>query len=126
MVSLQKVQSSNARIATALPRGLVAVFVGATGGIGETSLKQFAKHASQPRIYFTGRSQESGERITSDCKALNPDGEYIFVKADTSLLHNVDEVCRDIEEKESVINLLFITQGTFVVQTSMLQSFHLP
>lgn len=113
MVSLLDVQSSNSRIASVLPPGLVAVFVGATSGIGETSLKQFAKHARQPRVYFVGRSQEAGDRITGECKALNSEGKYIFVKADTSLIRNVDDVCRDIKNKEKTVNLLFLSTGTF-------------
>jgi NADP-dependent 3-hydroxy acid dehydrogenase YdfG len=56
MVSLKDVQLSNSRIASELPSHLVAVFVGATSGIGEASLKKFAKYACQPRIYFVGRS----------------------------------------------------------------------
>ena len=112
MVSLTEVQSSNSHIASALPPGLVAVFVGATSGIGETSLKQFAKHACRPRVYFLGRSQEAGDRIAAECKTLNADGEYIFIKADLSLIRTVDEICRDIKSKEKVINLLFLTTGT--------------
>lgn len=119
MVPLPDVQSSNSRIASALPPGLVAVFVGATSGIGETTLKQWAKHARQPRVYFIGRSQEAADRITAECKALNSDGEYTFIKADTSLLRNVDDVCRDIKVKEKSINLLFLSTGTLVQHTSM-------
>jgi NAD(P)-dependent dehydrogenase (short-subunit alcohol dehydrogenase family) len=104
MVSLPDVQSSNSCISPALPPGLVAVFVGATNGIGETTLKQFAKHARQPRVYFIGRSQEAGDRIVAECKALNAEGKYIFVKADTSLIRTVDDVCRDIKAKEKSIN----------------------
>jgi NADP-dependent 3-hydroxy acid dehydrogenase YdfG len=74
MVSLLDVQSSNSRIASALPLGLVAVFVGATSGIGETSLKQFARHVRLPRVYFVGRSQEAGDGIAAECKALNSRG----------------------------------------------------
>ncbi|GLI76421.1 hypothetical protein PoHVEF18_004694 [Penicillium ochrochloron] len=96
MVTLTNVQSSNAQIATALPPGLVAVFVGATNGIGETSLKEFARHARQPRVYFVGRSQEAGGRIAAECRELNPEGEFIFIKADVSLLKSVDDVCREI------------------------------
>lgn len=117
MVSLSDIQSSNSRIASVLPPGLVAVFVGGTNGIGETTLKQFAKHARQPRAYFIGRSQEAGDRIAAECKALNSEGEYIFIKADTSLLRNVDEVCADIKRKEKKINLLFLTTGTLVPGT---------
>ena len=119
MVSLDDVQSSNARIASTLPPGLVAVFVGATNGIGETSLKQFAKHARQPRVYFIGRSQEAGDRIAAECKALNAEGKYIFIKADTSLIRSVDDICRDIKSKEKTVNLLFLTMGTLIAGVGM-------
>ncbi len=117
MVSLPDIQSSNSRIASALPPGLIAIFVGATSGIGETSLKQFAKHARQPRVYFVGRSQAAGDRIAAECKALNSEGEYVFIKADTSLILNVDDVCRDIKSKEKAANLLFLSTGTFTMKS---------
>lgn len=113
MVTLSQVQASNARIASTLPPGPVAVFVGATSGIGETSLKQFAKHTLRPRIYFIGRSEEAGDRIATECKALNAEGEYIFVKADLTLIAAVDEVCREIKKSEKTVNLLFLSIGTF-------------
>lgn len=119
MVSLSEVQTSNSRIVSSLPPGLVAVFVGATSGIGETTLRQFAKHTSQPRVYFVGRSQEAGHRIAAECKALNSEGEYIFIKADVSLIRVVDDVCRDIKSKEKAINVLFLTTGTMINHTSM-------
>ena len=100
MVSLEDVQSSNSRIASTLPPGLVAVFVGGTNGVGEATLKQFAKHAFKPRVYFIGRSQESGVRIAKECKALNAEGDFIFIKKETSLIRNVDEVCEEIKSKE--------------------------
>lgn len=115
MVSLTDVQSSNARIPSALPPGLVAVFVGATSGVGEVSLKQFAKHARQPRVYFVGRSQEAGDRIAAECEALNSEGKYIFVKADTSLIRTVDDVCSDIKSKETAVNLLYLSTGALVM-----------
>ena len=119
MVSLTDVQSSNSRIASAFPPGLVAVFVGATNGIGETSLKRFAKHTRQPRVYFVGRSQEAGDRIAAECKRLNSEGEYIFIKADTSLIRTVDDICRDIKSREKTVNLLFLSTGTLVTGESM-------
>ncbi len=114
MVSLKQIQSSNSRIGTALPSGLVAVFAGATSGIGETSLKQFAKQAVKPRIYFIGRSQESGNRVKAELQKLNPEGEYTYLSVDVSLIRSVDDVCRDIKAKEQSINLLFLTTGTLV------------
>lgn len=117
MVALSEVQSSNARVASTLPAGLVAVFVGGTSGIGETTLKQFAKHARQPRIYYVGRSQEAADRIATACKELNADGQYIFIKADTSLIRNVDVVCQEIRSKEKAVNVLFLSTGTLVSHT---------
>jgi NADP-dependent 3-hydroxy acid dehydrogenase YdfG len=112
MVSLTAVRTSNALLPTTLP-GVVAVFVGATSGIGEYSLKAFAKNTRQPRAYFIGRSQEAGNRIKAECHALNPQGEFIFMKSDTSLIRNVDSICDEIKKKEKSINILFLTTGTF-------------
>jgi NAD(P)-dependent dehydrogenase (short-subunit alcohol dehydrogenase family) len=111
MVSLSTIRVSNSLISSSLPSHLVAVFVGATSGIGETTLKQFAKHAHQPRAYFIGRSQPAADRILSECKALNPQGEYTFIKADVSLIRTVDDVCKQIAEKEKAVNILFLSQG---------------
>ncbi|KIW21422.1 hypothetical protein PV08_02002 [Exophiala spinifera] len=112
MVNYKTVQESNHRIATTFPPGLVAVFVGATNGIGMYTLRQFAQYARKPRVYFIGRSQEAGNRIANECQAVNPEGSFTFIQADTSLLANVDEICQRIQSTEKVINLLFLTQGT--------------
>lgn len=112
MVLLSRVHASNAQARTDLPKGIVAVFAGSTAGIGALALKAFATHAPSPRIYFIGRSEEAGAQLKRELKALNADGEYVFVPADMSLLKNVDEVCRDIKSKEKVVNVLFVSQGT--------------
>jgi NADP-dependent 3-hydroxy acid dehydrogenase YdfG len=111
MVTLSDVQFSNSLISSTLPADLVAVFVGATSGIGETTLKQFAKYSRQPRAYLVGRSQDAGDRIVAECKALNSEGEYTFVKADVSLIRVVDEVCEEIKVKEKAVNILFLSAG---------------
>ncbi|RTE82149.1 hypothetical protein BHE90_003291 [Fusarium euwallaceae] len=109
MVSLSEVEHSNS---STLPSNLVAIFAGATAGIGEAALKAFAKHTVKPKIYFIGRSRESGDRLLNELKFINAEGVYEFVQADMSLLANVDEVCRDIKRKEVVVNVLFMSQGT--------------
>ncbi|KAI1421650.1 NAD(P)-binding protein [Xylaria sp. FL1777] len=111
MVSLSSIIASNSRISSALPSGLVGLFVGATSGIGEATLKQFAQQTTRPRAYFVGRSQEAADRIVDECKKLNPAGQYIFRKADVSLIRVVDEVCKEIKAKEQSINLLFLSCG---------------
>lgn len=124
MVSLDLVESSNNRIKSDLPAGLVAVFVGGTNGVGETTVKRFAKYAAQPRVYIVGRSQEAGDRVVSECEALNPEGTFVFLKRETSLIRKVDEVCNEIVSKEEAINLLFLTIGTLQVTSS--RSTHVP
>ncbi|RSM06866.1 hypothetical protein CEP52_005475 [Fusarium oligoseptatum] len=109
MVSLSEVEHSNS---STLPSNLVAIFAGATAGIGKTALKAFAKHTVKPKIYFIGRSREAGDRLLNELKFINAEGVYEFVQADMSLLANVDEVCRDLKRKEVVVNVLFMSQGT--------------
>ena len=118
MVSLAAVQASNACIPTSLPLGLVAVFVGGTNGIGEYTLKEFARLASKPRIYNIGRSQEASDRIAVEVKKLNADAQYTFIKADVSLIRSVDAVCEQIKGKEKTINILFLSAGTLVTGIS--------
>ena len=114
MVALQDIRASNARINSSLPAGLVGVFVGATNGIGETTLREFARRANAPRVYFVGRSKEAGDRIAAECKSLNPSGQFTFIQSDLSLIRNADVVCRTIKEKEKHINVLWLSQGSLV------------
>ncbi|KAI0159693.1 hypothetical protein GGR57DRAFT_520963 [Xylariaceae sp. FL1272] len=117
MVSLEAVRASKARIKSDLASKLVAVFIGATSGIGEISLKHFAKSTLKPRIYFTGRRRACGLRIQEELQKLNPDGEYIYFEHDSSLIHNVDALCRDIAAEETTINFLVISIGTLISGT---------
>jgi NAD(P)-dependent dehydrogenase (short-subunit alcohol dehydrogenase family) len=117
MVSLSNVRLSNSLIYSKLPR-LVAVFVGATSGIGEITLKKFAKYSHQPRAYFVGRSQVAADRIVAECKLLNPQGEFIFIKADVSLISVVDKVCEEIMAKEKALNILFLSAGAPIMDRS--------
>lgn len=112
MVSLSSILASNKRISETLPPGLVAIFIGATSGIGEYTLKCFAKRAVSPRVYLVGRSLPASDRIIAECKTLNPDGAFTFIQADISLIRTVDEVCRQIKKTESTVNILFMTQGS--------------
>lgn len=118
MVALDTIRASNNRIKTSLPAGLVAVFVGATNGVGETTVKEFAKHATAPSVYIIGRSQEAGDRIAAECRESNPEGTFNFVQTDASLMRNVDAVSAEITRKETAINLLFLTIGTLERGTS--------
>ncbi|KAF8214084.1 hypothetical protein K438DRAFT_1706355 [Mycena galopus ATCC 62051] len=126
MVSLEIIESSNNHIKSTLKAGLVAVFVGATNGVGETTVKQFAKYAAQPRVYIVGRSQEAGDRVTTECRALNPESTFVFLKHETSLMRNVDEICNELVSKEEVVNLLFLSVGTLESGIKTEEGLHYP
>ncbi|KAF3920255.1 hypothetical protein AA313_de0207978 [Arthrobotrys entomopaga] len=116
MVTIDKIKASNAVINGKLPSGLVALFVGATNGIGESTLRKFYTTAPSPRVYFIGRSQSSAERIISSLQPLNPTGHLEFIQADVSLLKNVDEATRKFLEKETEVNLLVMSQGVLTME----------
>ncbi|KAI5208250.1 hypothetical protein E4T39_01454 [Aureobasidium subglaciale] len=126
MVSLETIRASNLKIASTIPSGLVAVFVGATNGVGEATVRQFAKYASAPRVYLIGRSREAGTRIVNECKALNTQGEFTFISKDTSLIRNVDEICGEVGKKEKSVNLLFLTIGTLQTGKTTDEGLHYP
>ncbi|KAK2810660.1 hypothetical protein FQN50_002700 [Emmonsiellopsis sp. PD_5] len=110
MASLDAVRASNLNLKKLGP-GLVAVFVGGTSGIGETTAREFVRQADRPQVYLVGRNEARASRIIEELKKLNPDGKIDFLKADLELLRNVDEVCEDIKKKEEKINLLFLSPG---------------
>lgn len=85
MVTLPQVHLSNDTITASLPN-LVAVFVGATSGIGEAALKEFVRKPTQPKCYLVGRSEQFANRIIEECKSFNPDACIIFIQEDVSLV----------------------------------------
>jgi len=112
----QGVQASNAQISS-LPPGLITVFFRGTSGIDERPLKQFTNYARQLRIYFVGREQAAADCIISELKVINSKGQYTFIKVVLSLIKVVDDVCKDIMNKETVVYLLFLTPGSMISGT---------
>ncbi|KAF2269644.1 hypothetical protein CC78DRAFT_528839 [Lojkania enalia] len=118
MVLLDDVLASNARIPTSLPPKLVAVFAGATTGIGEATLKAFVKYAVEPRIYLMARSPTSAQRVIEECKTLNPKAEYTTINVDLSFIRETDRACNEIIAKESAVNLLMLSVGEISLDRS--------
>jgi len=53
MVRIEAVRESNAQAKQL--SGLVAVFVGGTGGIGESTAREFFQRTTNPKAYIVGR-----------------------------------------------------------------------
>lgn len=91
----------------------VAVFVGATSGLGEHTAYAFAKYTHKPTIYIVGRNPEAGARVLKKLQEINPDPEskYYFLRHDVTLISEADKLSKEISANESKVNLLFISSG---------------
>ncbi|KAE8369985.1 hypothetical protein BDV27DRAFT_140882 [Aspergillus caelatus] len=112
MVSITTILDSNSNITHRHGPGLVAVFVGGTSGIGESTARAFIRNTDASRAYLIGRDQERAMRIIEELKQKKPDSEVTFIKSNVSLLREVDKACAIIREKENRVNILFLSPGT--------------
>lgn len=112
MVSLQAVQQSNARVSS-LPKGLVALFMGATSGIAQSALQHFAQNASSPRIYSIARptARAAHESFLDTLRQSNPSGTYNVITADISLISEVDKAVEEFTAKETKLDILVMSPG---------------
>ncbi|KEQ74797.1 hypothetical protein M436DRAFT_42599 [Aureobasidium namibiae CBS 147.97] len=109
MVSLETIRASNLK--TSNLENLVAVFVGGTHGVAESTVKELFLRTTKPRAYIIGRSQDKADSLCKELEDLNPGSQAIFIKKDISILKNVDEVCEELQRREKKINILFLSAG---------------
>ena len=115
MVNLSDVRKSNSALKTS--SSVVAVFAGGTSGIGEATVKALAANAKDPKVYIIGRNEARASRIIEECVQSCPGGSFTFVKADLSLLKNVDIMCEEIKREETGrLDLLFMSQGYITLE----------
>jgi short-subunit dehydrogenase len=110
MVEIQKIRESNKAIKD-LPAGSVAVFIGATSGIGEEGLRQFVQYATAPKIYVVGRKAAAAVPLMNDLKQRNPSAVLEFIEKDASLIRDIDAFCSTIKTKEQKVDFLFLSVG---------------
>jgi NADP-dependent 3-hydroxy acid dehydrogenase YdfG len=112
MVNTKDVRKSNLAFKlSGHASGLVAVFVGATSGVGMGTLKQFAKYATAPKVYVIGRSKTGATPLLNELKASNPEATFEFIETEISLIKNVDLACDEIKSKEKKVDILFMSPG---------------
>ena len=124
MVSLKAVEQSNADF-KANASGQVTFFVGATSGIAMNTLLQYARCANAPKVYLVGRSDAQLSPVVKELEKINPQGSYKAIKAEISLLRNVDAACDEFKKHEKKLDLLFICLGYLkVTRVGASTSFH--
>jgi len=112
MVSAKEIRASNSSLKSqSTSQNYVAVFVGATAGIGLSTIRQLAIHIASPKVYIIGRSQSKFASTLQEIQALNSKATIIFLEAQISLLKDVDRVCEEIKAKEEKLALLWVSSG---------------
>jgi len=109
MVKIRDVRISNSTFKESKEPGLVALFVGATSGIGQGTLEQFAKNAYAPKVYVVGRSKSAATPLLNKLELLNPQATFVFIETEISLIKNVDKVSDEIKSKEEKLDILFMS-----------------
>ncbi|KAF4439070.1 hypothetical protein FACUT_4424 [Fusarium acutatum] len=94
------------------PQSFVAVFVGATRGIGLATLKVLIRALPQPRFYVIGRSKARFAGELAILNESNPNATIQFVEAEVSLIKAIDGACERIMKLEKHVDLLFMSPGS--------------
>ncbi|PWY70810.1 short-chain dehydrogenase/reductase [Aspergillus sclerotioniger CBS 115572] len=111
MASIATVLENNSSITHRYGSDLVAVFVGGTSGIGESTACAFIRNTNASRAYLVGRDQARATQIIEEMRQINPDSQIDFIKSDVSLFREVDNACKAIQQKEDKVNILFLSPG---------------
>ncbi len=109
MASLRDVHASNAQLSQLSTlensqKGLTFVFAGATAGIGLYTLQALARHAQDPdappTAYIIGRSRAKFQPQLDELRRVNPNGVWVFVEAQITLLKETERAARVIIKAE--------------------------
>ena len=112
MVNISQIRGSISQLTKdATPR--IAVFFGGTSGIGKQTIDQLVRLQYPMRAYIIGRkSTEAAMRpFMQNLHIINPESDFIWVEAEVSLLSEVRRVCKSIEDREEMVDLLFLSAG---------------
>ncbi|KAK4463435.1 hypothetical protein QBC42DRAFT_324213 [Cladorrhinum samala] len=110
MVSQTEVRASNAALAVSTtPR--VAVFVGATDGIGKSTLQQLVSRGLPIRAYIVGRDEAAFRPVLDELRRVNESADLVFLQGQVSLLSDTKRVVDEIISREQSIDLLFLSSG---------------
>ncbi|KAJ7441674.1 NAD(P)-binding protein [Mycena galericulata] len=111
MPSLSTIRAFNAGFAPSYTP--VAIFVGATSGIGRGMAEVFARHTKgNANIVLVGRNRAAAEAIIASFpKPSTPGVQHEFVECDVSLMKNVRRTTGELIARFPKVNFLALTPG---------------
>ena len=114
MVAIKAIKTSNSTtLPNSLPQNLTAVFLGATSGIGRSTVKQLAiaTDVKSPTIYIVGRSASAATSLIAELRQSNPSANVEFIERDVSLVKEADAAMQEISKRETKVDILFMSVG---------------
>ncbi|GKU08246.1 unnamed protein product [Fusarium langsethiae] len=112
MVAIKTIKASNSTtLPQTLPENLTAVFLGATSGIGRSTVKQLAiaTDGKSPTIYIVGRSASAATSLIAELRQSNPSAAVEFIERDVSLVKEADAAMQQISKYEEKVDILFMS-----------------
>lgn len=114
MVKLSEVRDAKTEFARKSREntGLICVFAGATSGIGKATLEKLVSTiVREATIYVIGRSESRFKNQLADLGGLNMSCKIIYLETEFSLISGVDAAVKQILERETKVDYLFMSTG---------------
>ncbi|KUJ12955.1 NAD(P)-binding protein [Mollisia scopiformis] len=109
-VKLSDMKASNSRLTSdTAPR--IAVFVGATSGIGKATLTRLVAQQTALKVYVVGRNAEKQKSFINQLQQSNEKAQIIFIEGEISLMADTKRIYNEIKSKERSIDALFLSAG---------------
>ncbi|KAI0783745.1 hypothetical protein C8Q75DRAFT_781813 [Abortiporus biennis] len=98
----------------------IALFIGATSGIGQATAEAFARATKgNAHIIICGRNRIAGEAtIAQFPKPTSSDAIHEFIECDVSLMKNVQHITDSLISRLPKLNYLLVSQGIFTMRGS--------
>src|ERR1700761_6668439 len=99
MVSISEIRASNAQI-TKDKAPQIAVFTGATDGIGKATLIRLVSTKLPMKIYVIGRNGEKHKQFLDELRKSNIRVDIVWLEGQISLLAETKRLCDEIRWRE--------------------------